>query len=76
MVGQGVLRECLLDPEIKEVLSVGRSRLGKQHEKLREIIVKDMFNLASVEEQLRGYDACFFVLAFRRPECRKRIIRM
>jgi uncharacterized protein YbjT (DUF2867 family) len=62
MVGQGVLRECLLDPEIKSVLSVGRSMLGQQHEKLREITLKDPSNLAPVEGQLRGYDACFFCL--------------
>ena len=25
MVGQGVLRECLIDPEVRSVLTVGRS---------------------------------------------------
>lgn len=25
MVGQGALRECLLDPQVTEVLSIGRS---------------------------------------------------
>jgi len=38
MVGQGVLRECLLDPGIESVLSVGRSPSGQRHAKLREII--------------------------------------
>jgi uncharacterized protein YbjT (DUF2867 family) len=62
MVGQGVLRECLLDPEITAVLAIGRSPLGQQHEKLREIVRQDLFDYAPIEEQLRGYDACFFCL--------------
>jgi hypothetical protein len=43
MVGQGVLRECLLDPEIEGVLSIGRTPTGQTHEKLHEMIRKDMF---------------------------------
>jgi uncharacterized protein YbjT (DUF2867 family) len=62
MVGQGVLRECLLDPEITAVLAIGRSPLGQQGEKLREIVRQDLFDYASIEDQLRGYDACFFCL--------------
>lgn len=62
MVGQGVLRECLLDPEIESVLSIGRTAMGKQHGKLREIVRKDLFNYADIENELRGYDACFFCL--------------
>ena len=38
MVGQGVLRECLLDPEILHVLSIVRSPTGQQHPKLRELM--------------------------------------
>ena len=34
MVGQGVLRECLLDPGVEAVLSVGRSLAGQSHPKL------------------------------------------
>ena len=62
MVGQGVLRECLLDAEIEGVLAIGRTATGRTHEKLREIVREDMFNYADIEEQLRGYDACFFCL--------------
>ena len=62
MVGQGVLRECLLDPDLQRVLSVGRSATGQQHPKLREIVHKDLANLASIEDRLQGYDACFFCL--------------
>jgi len=62
MVGQGVLRECLLNPDVSDVLGVSRSALSQQHEKLREILHKDLTNVDSIEEQLQGYDACFFCL--------------
>ena len=62
MVGQGVLRECLLDPDVEAVLTVGRSATGKRHEKLRELVHADLFDLSPVEDQLAGYDACFFCL--------------
>ena len=62
MVGQGVLRECLLDAQVQRVLSVGRNTLGQQHPKLHEILRPDLFDLAPVEQQLQGYDACFFCL--------------
>jgi uncharacterized protein YbjT (DUF2867 family) len=62
MVGQGVLRECLLDPGVEVVLSIGRTATGRTHEKLREIVREDMFNYADIEAELRGYDACFFCL--------------
>ncbi len=62
MVGQGVLRECLLDPEVETVLIINRSPLGQNHSKLREIIHKDFTDFSSIESQLKGYDACFFSL--------------
>lgn len=61
-VGQGVLRECLLDAGAERVLSVGRSALGQQHPKLRECLQADLFDLAPIEDQLRRHDACFFRL--------------
>jgi uncharacterized protein YbjT (DUF2867 family) len=62
MVGQGVLRECLLDPQVETVLAVGRSATGQRHAKLREVVHGTLTDLASVEDQLHGYDACFFCL--------------
>ena len=61
MVGQGVLRECLLDGGVTAVLCVGRSRTGQQHPKLGEL-VHDPARLDEVKDQLSGYDACFFCL--------------
>ena len=62
MVGQGVLRECLLDPEVTAVLSIVRSSTGQQHAKLREIVHKDFLDFSSIETELSGFDACFFCL--------------
>ena len=59
MVGQGVLRECLLDAGVTRVVTLGRSATGQQHDKLREIVRDDLKNLAPIEHQLRGFDACF-----------------
>src|SRR5271157_989419 len=62
MVGQGVLRECLLDPEVRGVLSIGRSATGQHHQKLRELVHKDLLNYSAIESRLSGFDACFFCL--------------
>jgi uncharacterized protein YbjT (DUF2867 family) len=62
MVGQGVLRQCLLDPAVEHVLTVGRAATGQQHAKLRELTVPDLTDFSAVEEQLSGYDACFYCL--------------
>lgn len=60
MVGQGVLRECLLDPLVTEVLAIGRSSIHTNNPKLRELIIPDLANLSGNEAQLSGFDACFF----------------
>jgi uncharacterized protein YbjT (DUF2867 family) len=62
MVGQGVLRECLLDPEVEAVLAVGRGPSGKQSPKLAELVLSDLYDFTPVAEKLTGYDACFFCL--------------
>ena len=62
MVGQGVLRECLLDADVQSVLTIGRGAAGQRHEKLREIVRKDLADLAPIETELAGYDASFFCL--------------
>ena len=63
MVGQGVLRECLLDPGVEQVTAIGRSPAGgPPNPKLREIVHPDLFNYSSIEAQLSGFDACFFCL--------------
>jgi uncharacterized protein YbjT (DUF2867 family) len=62
MVGQGVLLECLRDHGVERVLVIGRSSAGQQHAKLREVLVRDLFDVASYASELTGLDACFFCL--------------
>jgi uncharacterized protein YbjT (DUF2867 family) len=62
MVGQGVLRECLLDPSVQLVATIGRTATGQQNPKLRELVLKDLSNYVSIEENLTNFDACFFCL--------------
>jgi uncharacterized protein YbjT (DUF2867 family) len=62
MVGQGVLRECLLDPDVERVLSIVRVPTGQSEPKLRELVHKDFFDFSAIENDLAGYDACFFCL--------------
>ncbi len=62
MVGQGVLRECLLDSNVQSVLSVGRSNTGQNQKKLREVKQINFLDLTEIENALSGFDACFFCL--------------
>lgn len=62
MVGQGVLLECLRDTGVERVLVIGRSPVEQKHTKLREVLVKDLFDVASYASELSGLDACFFCL--------------
>jgi uncharacterized protein YbjT (DUF2867 family) len=62
MVGQGVLRECLLADDVHRVLVIGRSVTGQQHPKLAEVVRADLYDYSDIEDRLIGYDACFFCL--------------
>jgi uncharacterized protein YbjT (DUF2867 family) len=62
MVGQGVLRECLLDPDVHQILSIVRTPSGQQHPKLRELVHTDFFDYSTIEPELTGFDACLFSL--------------
>ena len=60
MVGEGVLNECLLHPDVESVLVINRKPCGVKHERLKEIILKDFFDISTIENQLSGYNACYF----------------
>jgi uncharacterized protein YbjT (DUF2867 family) len=62
MVGQGVLRECLLDSDVQQVLSIVRTPTNQRHPKLRELVHTDFFDYSGIESQLTGFDTCFFSL--------------
>jgi uncharacterized protein YbjT (DUF2867 family) len=62
MVGQAVLRECLLDARVEAVLLVGRSRVETADQKVTQIVHGDFLDFSSIAPELAGYDACFFCL--------------
>ncbi|MCC8424058.1 NAD-dependent epimerase/dehydratase family protein [Mucilaginibacter sp. UR6-11] len=62
MVGEGVLHECLQNPQVTEVLVINRKPDGITHPKLTEIIHQDFMDLSGIKDQLAGYNACFFCL--------------
>lgn len=75
MVGHGVLCECLRDPGVRLVQTIGRTRIprfsrslrevgpsGPPHPKLRELLHQDLWNFSAVDASLSGFDACFFCL--------------
>lgn len=62
MVGEGVLHECLLHPEVTSVLVINRRPCGVEHEKLTEIIHQDFMDFSPIADQLSGYNACYFCM--------------
>ncbi len=62
MVGQGVLRESLLAPDVEEVVAVIRKPTGVRHPKLREVVLADFGDLTPIMDDLAGADACFYCL--------------
>jgi uncharacterized protein YbjT (DUF2867 family) len=60
MVGQGVLRECARDPEVKRIVTVGRTPVHDP--RVHDLVVPDLFDLRAIEPDLTSLDACFFCL--------------
>jgi uncharacterized protein YbjT (DUF2867 family) len=62
MVGEGVLQESLLHPDVEKILVINRKPCGVTHPKLTEILHTDFQDLSPVSDKLKGYNACFFCL--------------
>ena len=62
MIGQAVMRELIRDAGVTSVVAVGRSPSGERDPKVRDLIVRDLNDLGTVERELTGFDACFFSL--------------
>ncbi|WP_295718618.1 NAD-dependent epimerase/dehydratase family protein [Mucilaginibacter sp.] len=62
MVGEGVMHECLQNPDVEQVLVINRKPSGVSHPKLKEIIHADFLDLSAISDKLTGYNACFFCL--------------
>ena len=62
MVGEGVLHECLLHPDVEKVLVIGRRSCGVTHSKLQEVLHGDFNNFDALKHTFSEYNACFFCL--------------
>lgn len=62
MVGEGVMHECLNHPNVESVLVINRRTINSDHPKLKEIVHNNFYDFSGIEEQLKGYNACFFCL--------------
>lgn len=58
MVGQAALAACIADPRVTEVIALVRSPLNLTHGKVRELLCPDLFQLATIADQLGAPDAC------------------
>jgi uncharacterized protein YbjT (DUF2867 family) len=62
MVGEGVMHECILRADVSEILLLTRKPSGFAGGKVKDIIVKDFYNLSDIENSLNDYDSCLFCL--------------
>ncbi len=60
LVGQGVLRECLLDSRVTKVVSLSRRASGHPSEKFNELVHVDFSDLRAIEHFLQPFDACLY----------------
>jgi dihydrodipicolinate reductase len=65
MVGQGVLRECLLDPDVKLVQTVGRTVTGVENPKLREVVRQDLLHYEAIGAIFAALTPASFARVYR-----------
>ena len=71
MIGQCILTECIKSSIVEEILIVGRSSYGINNSKIKEIIHNDFLDYSEIENELKGYDACFYCLGASSVEMTK-----
>lgn len=62
MVGEGVLKECLEDSAVSDILLLNRSSINTNKNKIKEVLISDFFDLKKIEQDIKGFDACFFCI--------------
>lgn len=60
MIGESVLDQCLKHEAIERILVINRRASGKVHSKLQEVVHSDLNDISAIQQELTGYDACFF----------------
>ena len=66
--GSGVLRQCLADARVTEIVAVTRRPLGVESPTLKEVIWSDFLDLEPLAEHLTGLDACFYCLGISQTQ--------
>lgn len=62
MVGEGVMQECIANPNVEKILLINRKPSGVAHPKVTEILHNNFSDISPIVDQLKGYDACYFCL--------------
>ncbi len=62
MVGGHLLDFCLESDEIREVVTIGRRKTGKESDQLKEYVIADFTELTGDEEWLSGVDVVYFCM--------------
>jgi len=62
MVGEGVLHEAILDPNVSSILVIGRTSCSVSHPKVHQLVHRNFFDFSTVTDLLHGFNACFFCL--------------
>ncbi|HEX8864624.1 MAG TPA: epimerase [Lentzea sp.] len=62
MVGQGAVREALLDPAVDSVVTVGRSAMPVSSPKQRHLVHADFGDLSPIAAEVGDADACFYCM--------------
>jgi uncharacterized protein YbjT (DUF2867 family) len=68
--GSAVLRECLSDPRVTEVVAVTRRRANVAAPGFKEVICNDFLDMEPISEHLVGLDACFYCLGVSQARVR------
>lgn len=71
IAGSGVLKACLSHDQVENVTVLTRKSTGKIHEKLTEIIHDDFLDYSGIQDELSGFDACFWCLGVSQMQVRK-----
>ncbi|MBC9914257.1 epimerase [Chitinophaga varians] len=62
MVGEGVMQECIANPNVEKILLINRKPSGFVHPKVMEVLHNNFSDISPIVDQLKGYDACYFCL--------------
>lgn len=60
LVGQGVLREALVDPRVERIGVLGRRATGSDDPRVQDLRVEGFDALDGVADRLAPWDACFY----------------